>query len=47
MFFAALTSAQEGPPDAPPPASVTAVVVDLPPVSRGYTYLSHFRQHYL
>jgi hypothetical protein len=33
---------QEGPPDAPPPASVTAVVVDLPPVSRGYAYLSHF-----
>jgi hypothetical protein len=33
---------QEGPPDAPPSASVTAVVVDLPPVSRGYAYLSHF-----
>jgi hypothetical protein len=33
---------QEGPPDAPPPASVTAVVVDLPPVSRGYAYLPHF-----
>jgi hypothetical protein len=30
------------PPDAPPPASVTAVVVDVPPVSRGYAYLSHF-----